>query len=274
MVTGSVFDCLVTTPELYPYLYTEWTKSAPIPTGKVKTIVEAFHKMHPGEKSFGNYHDDLLFLIGVHEYQSNWNLATRVDSLITKKNGELYLEHLVQKGDKTLVSSQLRKKIEQAANYVRYTYKDIFEKAETQVPIYFSVNDVRCKGLLDIVVDRGDFIELIDLKYTEHPLSNINNIVRSFRYDIQLSFYAYGLKELFRKPVHTSLLVYSALDNEAIITPISDLDLTIAEEGAVKETGNIYINDVCIVMKNRIKGWREYFTPVSTEPDVIQSVWN
>lgn len=256
-------------------MFVEWTKSANMPTGKVLAIVEEFHKMHPTDKSFKKHHDDLVMLIDKHQYQVNWTKPARIESVITKKNGELYLEYLAEKGERTIVPRAVRTKVDGYADYVRYNYHNLLNASETQVPIYFDVDGVACKGLVDILTDFGNYIKITDLKFTQLPFSNINALIRNFRYDIQLSFYAYGVAKLYGKDVKASLLIYSEPEGECMEVELSLLDLVIAEEGAVRETGVVKIGDKAIQMKQYIKGWREYFNNDTTvEPVSIESIWN
>lgn len=254
-------------------MFTEWTKSAPIPINKVKTIVEAFHVLHPQETSFANYMEDLIVLMDQHEYQVKWNTSTRLNHLITQKNGELYLEFLVTKGDKTLVPSHLRTTLQPVADRVRYLNQDLLRYAETQYPVFFDVDGVACKALLDIVVETEDQAELIDLKYTNVPLDSFQAIIRALRYDIQLSFYSYGLQKLLNKKVVPSLLVYSAVDDDVQRFYLSDLDLQIAEWGAEKDNGTIRINGYEIANTTVIKGWRNYFNK-DNKGVINESIWN
>lgn len=273
MLTGSVFDCLVTTPELYKYFYTEWTSSAQMPDNKVKEIVDAFHEKYPEDRSFKDNMDYLIELLDTYSYQTNWKLNTRLDSVITKKNGELYLEHLVEKGDKTLVPLSLRNKLEVVANRLRYKHQDLISIAKSQEPVYFEVDGVSCKMLPDIVVEHDDYIELVDLKYTQASLESFMSIIKMLRYDIQLSFYKYGLELTTGKKVIPSLLVYSAVDDESQIFNISDLDLQIAEHGALKDNGVIRINENIIPNTIVIKGWRNYFNKDLNSINQ-DSIWN
>ena len=277
LTAGSLFDCLVTTPELESLFFIQWNLNVKIPGGKVKQVVDVFHKRYPEAKDFSQHLDELKQVIEEEQYQTNWTMPVRMSNIITKAHGEAYLMHLHEKGRKTIVDAASRSKLGEYANEVRYKHRDLLEHAVTQEPIYFNFNGVPCKGLPDILIEYDDSVEFYDLKYTELPLADYYREIRARRSDIQISFYTYGIEQVYGKPAVGKLLVYSTVDKDTAIIPFSNLDLQIARYGAVMEVGKIHIEmetgKHTLTNTVNIKGWQQVFgdKPVLEE---VQSIWH
>lgn len=273
MLAGSLFDCLVTTPELEKELFIQWTQSVPIPKGKVKDVVEAFHKALPEATLLMEHTEELFSILESMQYQTNWSREVRLNSVIVKSHGQAYLDHLFLLGDKKLVDAPTRIKVGGYANDLRAMYYELISKAQTQVPLYFTYEGIACKGLVDILVEEEDAISFYDLKFTELSLDDYYTEIRRRRSDLQLSFYGYGIEQLYGKPATGSLLVYSAVDRAASVITLSNVDMAIARYGAIKDTGKIHINNTTIENRIRIKGWEDFFYPNKLE-GTVDSIWN
>lgn len=273
MLSGSLFDCLVTTPELEKELFIQWSQSVPIPKGKVKDIVDEFHKVLPEAKFMIDHTEELFSIMEAMQYQSNWTREVRINSVIIKAHGQAYLDYLFIKGDKTLIDAPTRIKVGSYANDLRAMYYELLSQCDTQVPLYFTYEGTPCKGLVDMLHEKETEISFYDLKFTELPLEDYYREILRRRSDLQLSFYAYGIEQLYGKPATGSLLVYSALDRAASIITLSNIDMQIARYGAIKDTGKIHINNIEIENRIRIKGWEDYFYPKRIE-GTVDSIWN
>lgn len=275
LLKGSIFDCLVLTPSLYTKLFCEWTQSSAMPTGKVKQIVDTYYKRFPEEKELHRNTEGLVQIMDELEYNMRYKTPTRINTVVVNKNGQKYLEHLHLQGDRKLVPADLRINLYAPSELLRYHLKDqLASEHEAQKPVYFKYNGKECKGLIDLVVFNEDSIELYDIKYTELPIEDYNTEIRRRRTDIQLSFYREALQLIYDKPVTCHIAVYSKVDNTCVTIDISDLDLQIAKYGAVKDLGDIYINDSIVKHRMRIKGWVEYFEPREQDALDISSIWN
>ena len=97
------------------------------------------------------------------------------------------------------------------------TYQIFFQK-----PIYFTYKDVRCKGLIDILIlkvskEGGNILKahIIDLKTTGTPTLAFKEAVDRFRYDVQIAFYRTGVAETYNiseKDIDCSFLVLGKND--------------------------------------------------------------
>lgn len=65
-----------------------------------------------------------------------------------------------------------------------------------QFPVFFTINGVECKGLIDKIIINHTTKQIIpcDIKTIGDYISNFKRKIKSLRYDIQGSFYDYGLK--------------------------------------------------------------------------------
>lgn len=97
-----------------------------------------------------------------------------------------------------------------------------------QKPIYFIHNEVRCKGLIDILIlkvsnETGNILKahIIDLKTTGTPALLFKEAVDRFRYDVQIAFYRTGVAKIYNIPekdIDCSFLVLGKNDlNEPML---------------------------------------------------------
>ena len=103
------------------------------------------------------------------------------------------------------------------------TYQIFFQKS-----VYFIHNEVKCKGLIDILIlkvskEGGNILKahIIDLKTTGTPTLAFKEAVDRFRYDVQIAFYRTGIAKVYNiseKDIESSFLVLGKNDlNEPML---------------------------------------------------------
>jgi len=274
---GKVFDVLTLIPEAYKYLFVDWDKPFNLPTGKVKDIVDKFYKIEPDTKLLTDNNELLIQLIEEFEYYQNLKLPSRIHSLVVTKHGQQYHNHLRDKGDRDLVPGSLRGTLYGPSQMLRsHLHEQVTDYLEIhpQYPVYFNYLSTQCKGLIDLLVVYADRVEVRDVKYTELSINDYNIELRRRRTDIQLSYYKYAIKQQYKDiPVHCYVDIYSKADDACFTFKFSELDLEIARYGAERSMGTITTGGLVIPCSTRIKGWHEYFEPVTGISTELDSIW-
>lgn len=135
--------------------------------------------------------------------KADWSEDTRIASLI-KENGREYWKSLCEATGKMVLSVDENDTINTVSNsilnhpHTNWIFRDSNQiDIVYQLPIYFTFMGVRCKVLLDILrIDHSlKIIYPLDIKTTGNYVTKFSDDVRSYRYDIQGSFYTHGLRE-------------------------------------------------------------------------------
>lgn len=144
--------------------------------------------------------DDILNIIVKHEYQPNWKPETKIKKI--SEEGEMYWFELCESEGKNILSIEQYSKIMSIITQLithEYTKElfvhDAHEDAYYQMPIYFEVEGVLCKALLDMVIVNHETKEVIP-----YDIKTIGDYTKFFdyqsfkrRYDIQAAWYSEGL---------------------------------------------------------------------------------
>lgn len=133
-----------------------------------------------------------------------WKDDKRVDSFLVDGTVAQYWKELIDSQGKQLLSEFEKEKISSISESLlthKHT-KHIFECKEGfdivyQMPLFFNVDGVLCKGLLDMVkIDHlRKKVLIIDIKTTGDYVLRFNQSLRIRRYDIQGSFYLRAVKQ-------------------------------------------------------------------------------
>ncbi len=188
-----------------------------MPSDKEKMIVESVFK-DLGEVAasidFEDCVDAILAAADEFNWQSKWKDATRIDKII--KVGTEYFEDLCNAGGKTVISPEIRMKIDSIVHSLKtnlrtaeYFDRDIQETLPNvdfyyQLPIYFDYEGLECKALLDMVVvekdeeDKIKAIHPIDLKTMSGDTLTFSQNLKKHRYDIQAAWYTLALTKYFK----------------------------------------------------------------------------
>lgn len=257
MVLGSYTDALLTSPDTVDELY------AVLDVNLTDVQFKIMHKIAEYKMW-----DRITIQTAINEigyfnnrHKDNVDEDKRVDEFL--KFEDVYQ---VLISDKQIVSKTTHLEANQIAAYLlsNDTTRELFENVLYQVPLYFNksveiedeIQIVECKGLLDILY-KGDYLQVRDIKITEMPLYNWKKVAaRKFRYDFQLSFYQYGITQLFDNVAHPQLIVYSTVDKRAEVFTLSNLDLDCGRYGLTRQN-TIVVNDVSYTASDKIYGWED-----------------
>jgi hypothetical protein len=142
------------------------------------------------------FEQNLLPAIEAHNYQPNWKPDTKIAKVSTE--GERYWKELLYSQGKTVLSVEQYTKVQNIVSELfnnRFTESYFRSSAQKhiyyQLPIYFELNNVQCKALLDmVIVDHVEKeITLIDIKTIGDYTKNFDYQCLRRRYDIQIAWY-------------------------------------------------------------------------------------
>jgi hypothetical protein len=140
-----------------------------------------------------------------HAWQANWKMETKINKIV--ECGSEYFEDLKKGAGKQILSSAESKLIEDIAFSLRsnprtskFFDRTALSRAEGvtvyyQLPIYFYYRGIYCKALLDLLIVIRDAsgkiisVQALDLKTMNGSTIRFSNNLKSFRYDIQASWY-------------------------------------------------------------------------------------
>lgn len=153
------------------------------------------------------YRNEIHQACNEHEYYVKRAKPTheedsRIDTII-KDNGAIYWGDMYMAGDKQILSDQESNLITTISNSLlnhNHT-KHLFEDSDSidivyQFPVHFSYLETECKGLLDMIIinHTKKRIMPIDVKTMNKYILDFYKAINERRYDLQGSFYNFGLK--------------------------------------------------------------------------------
>jgi len=272
METGSIVDAILTLPQ-------EWWKDKFLivqeekrPGETMDKIINRVYQQASSEANLYMLRDLIEGAIEEVQYKGNahWTMQQRVDNVI--KETISYWDFLQEAEGRTIVlqkewdiCSRIAENFKSSPNTYKYFAEDNFIlRAKYQFPLYATLSEVDCKGLLDkCLFNERDFtIEPIDFKVTSASVREWKYQARRNRADIQASFYTALLKFHYPewKVLPFTFLVGSA--NPAVspyVYPCSPTDLYVGEYGATR-VKSVLINeqDFNITREEEyIYGWRQ-----------------
>lgn len=158
-----------------------------------------------------------------------------------------YLEEMELHKGRDLVT---RKDVQQAKALVKalhtdkYTSKYFNSSNDYQVVIQGVINNLPCKGLIDILeIDEvNKTMRVVDLKTTSKPILNFYKSILSYRYDLQLAFYTELLKQSDMskgyKILNPRLIVINTANLEPpLVFELSEQDMDVARNGGTAYDG-------------------------------------
>jgi hypothetical protein len=151
--------------------------------------------------TFNNTTPLLHEAIDIYKYQPNWKADTRVFKVI--ELGVEYWHELTKCNGRTMIDSEqnqvITKVVESLRNH-QFT-KHIFEQESlNQLAIYFELDGIQCKALLDRVnIDhKAKTLQPIDIKTIGDYTKSFKFNAQRFRYDIQAAWYTEALGQWSR----------------------------------------------------------------------------
>lgn len=273
MVSGSLIDCLITTPYLTDELFYV-SKLEKYPTPQVKEVLDTYYKNLIEQGKEIEWNDDELLKV----FRSVSSSKTG-DSKVLEMLADPYWIELEKAGTRKIISKEYWDKCNSVAMIVLthpvtsgYFTKSKRKEILFQHPMYWTYKDEErgdshnCKGLIDMLIIDNDnkTLQIIDIKTTSDSLSSWKyNIARKFRYDFQLSFYNYGLKEMAEKMGYDILNPSIIVENiefpgKPRVYNLTDYDLLIGMEGCKRLSKELfYMNGPTMAKEvNTIYGWK------------------
>jgi hypothetical protein len=222
-IVGSAVDCYLTMGEAC-YLNTYHFTNMPKPTPGVMSIIKRVFdvvRANNGLSIFSKLPDLSEFRMEIYgaceadayymnrrKDISDWENDTRIASILKEKNSNEYFKALIEAGDKIILSENQNQIINRVIGtltthpYTSWVFKDSSTvDIVYQFPIYFDVDGIFCKALLDMIrVDHTTkTIMPFDIKTIGDYITKFNTAVRVRRYDLQGSFYAYALSTALKQ---------------------------------------------------------------------------
>lgn len=215
-IVGSAVDCRLTQGEevfLNTYHFSKLVKK---PGDKAMSVIKLAFDRARQEFPLGvdiditGYKKHIFDAANDQEYYLNrrnkdgdHELDTRIASLI-KDNGREYWADLSLAEDKQVLSDE-EQNIINAIIISLTTHKhtaQLFKDGDYidiiyQMPLYFSYGEVDCKGMIDMIIVNHTRKKLfpIDIKTLGDFTLRFNRAIKKRRYDLQGSFYTYGLSQ-------------------------------------------------------------------------------
>jgi hypothetical protein len=243
MVMGSYVDTYITCNGIIDDLY--YVDDTILTDSQYKIINLIVEKGSWDKKTIQSAINEIGYYNNRHK--DNVDEDKRVDEFLKLE----YLYTALASGKK-FVSSKIVEEAKVIANTILSHPKSArFFEADYQVPLYWEKDGLLFKGLADMISDTF----IADLKITDSPLRDWKFIARRFRYDFQMSFYKYGLKQEEDFPAY--IVVYSTADRLVDVFKFTDLDLHIGRYGASRNKNNIIVGNDVFRETDVIHGWED-----------------
>jgi len=163
------------------------------------TIMNIVNYVFIRDKSkFNNTQSLILEACRVYNYQSNWKDETRLFKIL--ELGEVYWVELLKCQGRTMIDSEqyltITKVVESLKNH-KFTREIFQQESLNQLAIYFEIDGIDCKALLDRVnIDHvAKTLQPIDIKTIGDYTKSFKFNAQRFRYDIQAAWYTEALKQ-------------------------------------------------------------------------------
>ena len=196
---GKAIDCWLTSPEEF---YNEFhVIKAERPSGLMGLFIDKLPTNLTIE-SDSSFYEEAYIAAGF-----KISLNTVINNLWSNdKNKEYYIQKTTALGKQVLSNQELEIVLRACAQllsslptqrYFDFNNPDL--EIFYQVPIYFSINDVNCKALLDgILINKKErTIQPFDLKSTGRRIISFPSTVKRFGYHYQGAFYWEACRQLF-----------------------------------------------------------------------------
>ena len=193
------------------------------PSEAIMSIVQ-YYLDNISDEAFENNPGELIRYARSIEYRTNYKDDTLLATII--KEGREYFEHLKRAQGKQIISQaeydvilNMIKKIEDSQEIKDVMTKPWLYLGEInadpecvyevlfQQPVYFTYQELKSKGLLDILIIKKNIFTnvceeaaIIDLKSTGTPVFRFNEAVDKYRYDFQIAFYKQAVIEFYKIP--------------------------------------------------------------------------
>ena len=180
--------------------------SVPKPSETIESMLLTIYEMAEDKNAALPDLVDLIQEVVVsYNYQPNWKIDTRIGKVVENFT---YYEEIKKCAGKTVLSPSdmtvINNVVESiTTNPITKDFFSSYTKKNTdfyyQLPIFWEVDGIKCKGLLDLVMvirNEQDVITAVipfDLKTMSDVTLNFNEAMKKRRYDIQAAWYYLGL---------------------------------------------------------------------------------
>jgi hypothetical protein len=211
LTIGSLVDCLLTSPDEFPIDYYV-SQLESLPSDTIQAILqETLNSISLDATTSDNLENHRSYMVTgqtFSAYQPNWKLETKIAKVI-EQGSELFKEMIVSRG-RTIISRDDWDLANIVANSIKnnstvggfITHVDENIQLLFQHPIYFKVNGIECKALLDVLrIDHAKKnVQIIDIKTMSGATLEFPNNVQSYKYDLQMAFYYLAVQSLTSMP--------------------------------------------------------------------------
>ena len=214
-IIGSAVDCILTGEEgefeNQYYVSNLEKKPSDVEMAIVDYVFQSVVATEEKINDFVSYQKLILEAADFHKWQLRWKTETRISKLIDA--GSEYFQELINSLGKTIITTEDDHKISQIVFNLRnhHRTKELFDRSlyennphvdiYYQLPIYFTMNGIECKSLLDMLLvfrnpdtNKIESVQPVDLKTMQGDTINFLWSVKKWRYDIQAAFYTEAIK--------------------------------------------------------------------------------
>ena len=245
IIFGSAVDALIT-EGLEGFENKFYVADAPIPSGKVKDVVDILFSQRDEEKSFDDVtNGQILDACESISYQPSWKPETRIRSI--RENGADYYNFLVAADNKTVISTEMYNQAVSVVTCLKTnnTTKDLFDDDsedvihEYQLKFKTTLNSVVYKCMPDLIIvdHKNKTISPYDLKTTGGYEWEFPQKFVYWSYDIQARLYYRILSSVVS--AYEYFKDYTINDWVFIVINKDSLTPLLWSFDATKETGNL-----------------------------------
>lgn len=185
---------------------------------EITIISHVFHELEVAgvvkDMEFQHCENSILDAANEYAWQPRWKDETRVAKLI--EAGTAYFEDMKEALGKDILTVEQYEKITNIVNSLRTNWRTskFFDRADMeempnidfyyQLPIYFEIDGLPCKALMDFVVviksNKGEILNIspYDLKTMSGNTIGFLSSLKQRRYDIQAAWYTRALQHHFK----------------------------------------------------------------------------
>lgn len=211
-IVGSLVDFLITrtNENVSDYYYISTIKSKP--SDPIVSIINNFVDLLL-ERDFeikdinDKDYEDLLFdIIERHDYCKTFKKEVRLAKIYAES--AYYADLVNSKGKQVLSVDEYNTGIKVSESIkqlpiIKKCLEDYSTSTEVNIyfqkPLYFTYKGRKCKALPDIIIHylAANIVYVIDIKTTFEKTLNFLNVIKKYRYDIQMAWYKEACKSIF-----------------------------------------------------------------------------
>lgn len=265
-VIGKAVDDFITMGEEH-FNQSYYISSNSKPSALIMSIVQQVFQSRSNDDWF---EQDLDPAIDAHSYQPNWKPETRIKKV--SEEGEQYWSELVQSEGKQVLSVEQDMKVKQITTQLltHSNTRNLFISEDKidiyyQLPIYFELEGISCKALLDMVVidHNAEDIFIYDIKTIGDYTKNFDKQCLKRRYDIQASWYMEAVMQwmdskfpnYFLNP--PAFIVASTTKDCSPLQYVVDIDFLNVGKRGMSLIYEYELANENRIKSNKIKGWQE-----------------